>query len=199
MDTHKPSKNRILLLVLIILYLAVIGFNSYMEWKAAPDSFEWWAMLLNIPILSIPLVLLFGSIYILVNAYQQRKSDGQVQQKLAKIIHVAPRIAAIMIAFFTGLFSLDVFGTGAPLLEQIGGFLMHSIPSFVMLGLLFFAWKRPAVGFYAFLAAAIIFTAFFVRGFYSLPNLVFFVFPLLMVALLFYADWKWLSPAQGAV
>ena len=45
------------------------------------------------------------------------------------------------------------------------------------------------------LIAAAAFTLFFVRDIRALPNLVLFVFPILLVASLFYADWRWL-PAQ---
>lgn len=196
MNPQKPRYLRPLVAAMVLLYLAIIGINTYMEYRAAPDLFRWWPYLANIPLLSIPLVLLFGSVYVLVNANYQRKESGQVDEKLAKFIHIAPRIAAGMIIFFISLFSLDMFGTGAPLLEQVGGFLMHNIPTFLLLGLLFFTWKRPYLGFYAFLLAALVFAAFFVRATFAVTNLIFFVFPLLMVALLFYADWKWIDPPQ---
>jgi len=66
--------------------------------------------------------------------------------------------------------------------------------------LLIFAWKRPAVGFVAFLIAAIMMALFSVRDIYALSNLLLFVFPILLVAGLFYVDWKWLKPqAQNPV
>jgi hypothetical protein len=40
---------------------------------------------------------------------------------------------------------------------------------------------------------AIAFVTLFVRSFYALANLVLFVLPLLLVAFLFYADWKWVE------
>ena len=49
----------------------------------------------------------------------------------------------LLIIFFVGLFSLDVFGTGAPALEVLVGFLLHNMPSIVMLVLLIAAWKQP--------------------------------------------------------
>jgi hypothetical protein len=159
---------------------------------------EWWMMLLNIPILSIPLVLLYGSIYVLVIAWREHSTTGQVNPRLAKIIHWAPRVAAILIIVFISLFSLDVFEMQASPLELLGGFLIHNIPSIGMLVLLLFAWKRPVIGFVAFLAAAALFTIFFVRSIYALPNLLLFVFPILLVACLFYADWKWLEPRPPA-
>jgi hypothetical protein len=145
-------------------------------------------------ILSIPLVLLYGAIYVLLVGWRERSTLGNVSPRLARIIHWAPRVAALLIIFFVGLFSLDVFGTGAPPLEVLAAFLMHNLPSLVMLVLLVFAWKRPVVGFVAFLIAAAAFAALFVRDLYALPNLLLFVLPILLVASLFYADWQWLKP-----
>jgi hypothetical protein len=198
MDTQKSQFNRILLIILAVLYLLTLAIFNYAEWAANPQSVQWWEMLLNSLILSIPLVLLYGSIYVLVVAWREHASLGQVSARLAKIIHWAPRIASIMIIFFTSLFSLDVFEMQASPLELLGGFLIHNIPSIVMLVLLILAWKRPGVGFVAFLVAGALFAIFFVRDIYALPNLMLFVFPILLVAGLFYADWKWLMQQPAA-
>lgn len=198
MDTQKSKFNRILLIVLASLYVLTIAAFSYSNWVADPEYMQWWMMLLNLLILSIPLVLLYGSIYVLVIAWRERSTLGQVSHRLAKIIHWAPRVAAILIIFFVSLFSLDVFEMEASPLQLLGGFLMHNSPSIGLLVLLIFAWKRPVVGFVAFLAAAALFAIFFVRGVYSLPNLLLFAFPILLVAFLFYADWKWLKPQLPA-
>ena len=198
METQKSQFNRILLIILAVLYLLTIAAFSYANWAADPEFMQWWMTLLNILILSIPLVLLYGSIYVLVVAWREHSTLGQVNPRLTKIIHWAPRVAAILIILFVGLFSLDVFEIEASPLELLGGFIMHNIPSIVMLVLLIFAWKRPAVGFVAFLAAGILFAIFFVRDLYALPNLLIFVFPILLVACLFYVDWKWLKPQPPA-
>ena len=198
MDTQKYQFNRNLMIILAVLYVLTIAAFSYANWAADPEFMQWWMMLLNILILSIPLVLLYGSIYVLVIAWREHSTLGQVSPRLAKIIHWAPRVAAILIIFFVSLFSLDVFEMEASPLELLGGFLMHNIPSIGMLVLLIFAWKRPVVGFVAFLSAAALFAIFFVRGIYSLPNLLLFVFPILLIALLFYVDWKWLKPQPPA-
>jgi hypothetical protein len=186
------------LIILAVLYALTIAAFIYANWVAEPESMQWWEMLLNIPILSIPLVLLYGSIYVLVIAWREHSTLGQVSPRLAKIIHWAPRVAAILIIFFVSLFSLDVFEMEASPLELLGGFLVHNIPSIVMLLLLIFAWKRPVVGFFAFLAAAALFAIFFVRDIDSLPVLLLIIFPILLVAFLFYADWKWLEPQPPA-
>ena len=193
-ENQKSRFNRVLLIVLIALYLLTLVTFIYLNWAAGPDFQQWWMLLLNILIVSIPLVLLFGSIYVLVLAWRQHSTGSPLSPRLARIIHWAPRVAAIMIIFFTSLFSLDVFEMDGSPLELLGGFLIHNIPSIVMIILLILAWKRPVIGFVAFLIAAVLFAAFFVRDIYALPNLLLFVFPILLVALLFYADWKWLKP-----
>lgn len=191
----QPSRfSRILSIVLVILYLLSLAALNYANWAADPDFMEPWMLVVNILILSIPLVLLYGAIYVLLVGWRERSTLGRVSHRLARIIHWAPRVAALLIIFFVGLFSLDVFGTGAPPLEVLAAFLMHNLPSLVMLVLLIFAWKRPVVGFVAFLIAAAAFATLFVRDLYALPNLLLFVLPILLVASLFYADWQWLKP-----
>jgi hypothetical protein len=198
MDNQKSQFNRNLLLILVVFYLLSVASFVIANFASEPDFQQWGMLLLNILIVSIPLVLIFGSIYVLVIAWREHSTLGQVNPPVARIIHWAPRAAAILIIFFVGLFSLDVFEMQASPLELLGGFLMHNIPSIVMLVLLIIAWKRPVVGFVAFLIAAALFILFFVRGIYSLINLVLFVLPILLVAFLFYADWKWLEPQQPA-
>ncbi len=194
MNTQKSPFNRVLLAVLVVLYLLTLAAFNYANWAADPEFMEWWMPLVNSLLLSIPLVLLYGSIYVLIVAWRERKAHGQVSPRLARIIHWAPRIAAILLIFFISLFSLDVFEMEASPLALLGGFLIHNIPSIAMLVLLIAAWKRPAVGFVAFLAAGALFAFFFVRDVGSLPNLLVFVFPILLIAGLFYADWKWITP-----
>ena len=198
MDAHKSQFNRFLLIILAVLYVITIAAFSYANWAADPGFMQWWMMLLNALILSIPLVLLYGSIYLLVVAWREHATLGQVGPRLAKIIHWAPRGAAILIIFFVSLFSLDVLEMEGTPLQLLGGFIMHNIPSIGMVILLILAWKRPVVGFVAFLVAAVLFTIFFVRDIFALPNLLLFVFPILLVACLFFADWKWLKPQPPA-
>ena len=51
-----------------------------------------------------------------------------------------------------------------------------------------------AVGFVAFVIAAVPFTLKFVRSISALPNLILFVLPILLIAFLFYAGWQWNKP-----
>lgn len=190
----------LLVAILVILYLASLGWFTYMNYVAG--SQELWMILTNGLILSIPLVLLFFSIGVLVTAEQQRRREGSVGAGLARYIHHTPRIAAILIALFVGLFSLDVFDQGTGFWETLGAFLMHNIPSIIMGIIIWFAWHRPQVGFIAFLVVSVFFMRFFIfGGLEGLGQLFLFAGPMLAIALLFYADWKWVkpvAPAQGA-
>ena len=191
MEEQKPHFQRNLLIALIALFVLSLAGFSALTWTVEKNNLSEWEMILNVLILSIPLSLIYGAAYVLLRSWHERSTLGRVSPGLAGIIHWAPRAAALLIILFTGLFSLDVFEEGLTPLQTLGAFLMHNIPSIAMLVLLAFAWKRPAVGFWAFLAAALVFVLFFVRSFYALTNLVLFVLPLLLVASLFYADWQW--------
>lgn len=200
MDTLKSRFRRNLMIVLVFLFLLSLAGLVYPELANNPERPQWWMVSLNLLILSIPLTLLYGSLYGVIMAWREHSSGKPLQPKLAKFIHWAPRVAVILLGGFMSLFSLDVFETQAAPLEVLGGLLVHNIPTIALLALLAFAWKRPAVGFVAFLAAGLLFAVFFVRDFYALPNLLIFVLPILLVACLFYIDWKWLGvpPAPTA-
>lgn len=192
MATPLSRFNRFLVILMVILYLVSLGAFSYANWKVETDH-QLWMFVVNALILSIPLVLFFGSVYVLISAWRERSLTGQISVRLAKIIHWAPRIAAILIIFFVSLFSLDVFGMEGTPLELLGGFLMHNLPSIIMIVVLVFAWRRPVVGFIAFLLAGVFFLRFVIFGF-NLGHFLLFSGPLLLISALFYADWRWNKP-----
>ena len=57
-----------------------------------------------------------------------------------------PRLLCIAAILFVSMFALDAFEPGMPFIQQLGGFLLHLIPSFILLLLLFVAWKRKLLG-----------------------------------------------------
>jgi cytochrome bd-type quinol oxidase subunit 2 len=63
-----------------------------------------------------------------------------------KILHWAPRILCILAILFVSLFALDAFEPDKPMGEQLLDFLMHMVPSFVLLLILLIAWKRELLG-----------------------------------------------------
>lgn len=197
MNLSISAFRRNLVIGMVVLFLLTQALIFYPGLASDPGQPEWWTVLLNLLIISIPLTLLYGSLYMVVMAWREHALHGQVESHLAKFIHWAARTAVVVIGGFLSLFSLDVFELQASPLELLAGFLMHNLPTIALLVLLAFAWKRPAVGFVAFLIAGMLFAVFFVRDFYALPNLVLFVLPLLLIAALFYIDWKWLGGASS--
>ena len=63
-----------------------------------------------------------------------------------KILHWSPRILCIMAILFVSMFALDAFAPGLTIMQQISGFLIHLIPSFVLLACLIVAWKWELIG-----------------------------------------------------
>ena len=63
-----------------------------------------------------------------------------------KILFWLPRILCIGAILLISYFSLDAFEPGPPLSQQIIDFLIHNIPSFVLVGALILAWKKELTG-----------------------------------------------------
>jgi len=66
--------------------------------------------------------------------------------KKEKIYYWLPRVICILAILFVSLFALDAFEPGLTIWEQLGAFLIHLIPSFVLLALLIVAWKWEYIG-----------------------------------------------------
>ena len=63
-----------------------------------------------------------------------------------KILKWTPRILCILAILFISLFALDSFSSERTFWQNTGAFLMHLIPSFVLLGILIVAWKWENIG-----------------------------------------------------
>ena len=105
--------------------------------------------------------------------------------KNGKILYLAPRILSIVFILFISLFALDVFSMEGTLVEKIGGFLIHLIPTYFLIAILLIAWKKERLGGFLFIFLFILFA--FVFGNWRSTTLLLFS-PLLLIAILF-----WLS------
>ena len=103
--------------------------------------------------------------------------------KIHKFIWI-PRVLAIVFIVFLTLFGLDVFSGDAPLLEKLGGFFIHSIPSMILLLILFISWKKPLIGGSLFILFSVAFALYF-RTFRSLSTFLLLTFPFLLVGIFF--------------
>ena len=63
-----------------------------------------------------------------------------------KVLHWIPRIICILAILFISLFALDSFNPDLTIWQQIGAFLIHLIPSYVLVALLIVAWKWEFIG-----------------------------------------------------
>lgn len=63
-----------------------------------------------------------------------------------KVIHWLPRIICILAILFISLFAADAFETGLTIWQQLGAFIIHLIPSFILTIILIIAWKWEFVG-----------------------------------------------------
>ena len=78
-----------------------------------------------------------------------------------KILYWTPRILSIIYIIFLSLFAMDVFGESYSFLETIVALFMHLIPSLILAGITFLAWKKEKAGGIIFILLGIIFTIFF--------------------------------------
>ncbi len=63
-----------------------------------------------------------------------------------RILLWAPRVLCILFALFLGVFALDVFAYDGSLAEKLLGFLIHLVPTFLVLAILAVAWRREWIG-----------------------------------------------------
>ena len=96
-----------------------------------------------------------------------------------------PRILVILFALFLMLFSFDVFEDGQVDWAHITGFLMHNIPSVILLVLLFSTWKSPWWAGMLFVFAGVMLTLFFGTWKELVPFLLI-SFPVFLVGFLFF-------------
>ena len=73
-------------------------------------------------------------------------SNDSAMKPLLKIIHWTPRILCILAILFLSMFALDSFDSRMTVWQQIQAFLMHLIPSFILIIFLIVAWKWELIG-----------------------------------------------------
>ena len=63
-----------------------------------------------------------------------------------KFFYWLPRILCIVAILFVSMFASDAFSSEESFIVQLGDFIMHLIPSFVLLFLLIVTWKKELLG-----------------------------------------------------
>jgi len=67
-------------------------------------------------------------------------------KKSIKVFHWLPRMICIIAILFVSLFAADAFAPELSIWQQLGAFIMHLIPSFILLAFLIVAWKWELIG-----------------------------------------------------
>jgi hypothetical protein len=103
----------------------------------------------------------------------------------------APRVLGLALCLFVGMFALDAFSEGLPFTEALAAFLLHLLPTLLLLAAVVLAWRWEWVGAVAFIGLAGLY-AFDARRHLEWVALI--SGPLLAVGLLYL--WGWRHHAQ---
>lgn len=105
-----------------------------------------------------------------------------------KAIYWSPRILTIFFIVFVSLFALDSFSSEKTIAENIAAFLIHLVPSFFLILLLWAAWRYEWIGTIAFAALGILYIA---TSWDRFPFITYLTIsgPLFLISLLFLYSW----------
>lgn len=77
-----------------------------------------------------------------------------------KLLHWLPRIISLLAIMFISMFALDAFDPQKTIWQQISAFLIHLIPSFILIIFLVIAWKKEFIGGILFILVSVGFSPF---------------------------------------
>jgi hypothetical protein len=114
-------------------------------------------------------------------------------KKAGILFHWIPRVLCILAILFVSIFALDAFDPALGMNQQILGFLIHMIPSFVLLLFLTIAWKHERAGGIIFTASGVVLSPLVFNHNYnmnhsiglSLVIILMITFPFVVVGILF--------------
>ena len=106
----------------------------------------------------------------------------------ARLIVWTPRILGILVTLFIGMFALDAFREGKPLLIAIRDFAIHLTPAYLLLALVAASFRYPWIGAAGFSGLAVLYAVTMSRG--RLDWILFISGPVFVVGVLF--GWSWL-------
>jgi hypothetical protein len=98
----------------------------------------------------------------------------------------SPRILGALVSVFLGAFALDAFSAGKSFADALADFVIHLIPSVVLLGVVLASWHRPLIGGLTFIALAIVYVG-IARNHVEWTVVI--SGPLLVVGVLYLASW----------
>ena len=111
-----------------------------------------------------------------------------MRRRTRRLLFWAPRALGFLFAAFIGLFALDVFDEGYGFWEAVAGFLIHLVPTYLILVAVALGWRWEWLGalLFAALGVAYVVTAW---GQFGWTTYLIVTGPAFLVAALFLADW----------
>ena len=67
----------------------------------------------------------------------------------------APRLLAVAVSLFLGVFALDAFGSETSFVQALPDFLLHLVPAAIVAAVVALAWHRELIGAVLFTALAV--------------------------------------------
>jgi len=111
-----------------------------------------------------------------------------------RLMFWTPRLLGLVFSLFLAVFALDAFSNGARMPDAILDFLVHLVPSLVVVTLVAASWRREWIGVVAFAILGVAYAATMARGHKDWMLLI--SGPLLLVSALFL--WNWINqPGAG--
>jgi hypothetical protein len=107
-----------------------------------------------------------------------------------------PRIVCILFVALTSLIAMDVFGQGTGFWKTFLAFLLHLVPSFIMIIILILSWKWSWIGGILFTLLGIIYIIWYSQA-RGEPSSTIYI-PLIMVGILFLASWLFRKQIKDA-
>jgi hypothetical protein len=98
-----------------------------------------------------------------------------------------PRIITILYALFLMLFSFDAFDGDSGIFLKIMGFLVHNLPTVLLILVIILTWKRPLIAGILYLLTGLIFTIYLKTWQHGIAAFSFLSLPLFVVGGLFIA------------
>jgi len=99
----------------------------------------------------------------------------------------APRILALLVCSYLGLFALDAFGPGKPVGDALADFALHVTPLLVLLAVVVVSWRWEWVGACVFSGLAIVYALVAADHFSWILAV---SVPLLVVGVLYAWNWR---------
>jgi hypothetical protein len=120
-----------------------------------------------------------------------------MNKSVKRVVFWLPRILCVLFALFISLFALDVFGEGYGFWETIVAFLIHLVPTALVLITLAIAWRWEWIGAILFVALGVWYII-MAWGKFELTTYLLISGPLFLIGALFLVNWLYRAELRSS-